>query len=48
MHAEVHQVEPKKLYCATGSFGFVARVVDTLGGMTRLLVAAQFEIVPVV
>ena len=48
MHAAVHQVEPRKLYCATDSSGFVVRVVDTVDGMTRLLVAGQFEIVPVV
>ena len=44
----MHQAEPRKLYCATGSSGFVVRVVDTMNGVTRLLVAGRFEIVPVV
>ena len=48
MHAAVHQVEPRKLYCATGSSGFVVRAVDTVEGMTHLLVAGRFEIFPVV
>ena len=48
MHAAVHQVESRKLYFSTDSSGFVVRVVDTLDGMTRLLIAGQFEIVPVV
>ena len=49
MHAGVHQVEPSKFYCVTDSSGFVLRVVNALlDEMTRLLIAGQFEIVPVV
>ena len=49
MLAGAHRVELRKLYHVTDSSGFVARVVEILlDGMTRSLVAGQFEIVPVV
>jgi len=49
MHAAVRQAGLMKFYSVTDSSDVVVRVVDVLlDGMTRLLVAGRFEIVPVV